>query len=345
MVFLQWLLFIATTLFTATLFIPQPIQWPSLIVFAIAAAIVCPLLDSQIQEKLSFLKSKFLRIFLCIVLWFLGALLGASTSVSFDNLAVCNQPTQDLCEQHDIAFLEGQQTLQFSAELSAGTRTIDKAMVTLEYWAEPGQEEQALSEIINVQPDKDEQLFQLENVNLIPGNYRLTLEPQDSDQYSTLGEDRQFSVWTDPIDVTNRNGEEIENVGLHNSISSLRACEGNGDVQDPCEEHFQELSYDIPILHLSAEIPGFQGDVVRTRGDSEITFILRYIGVPGGEKVEPELIFRETSELDRNIGTYTLIIDAPEGGFAEGEFELIASLETRSSKPIRKFFALKAPES
>ncbi|AFY37180.1 hypothetical protein Lepto7376_0783 [[Leptolyngbya] sp. PCC 7376] len=338
MKFVQWILVVLGVLIGLILVIGGNVIGFALTIISIV--LVLPPLQPKIEERLSFLKSKFLKIFLCIILWFAAILVAEDTSVSLSGVAACSTPTNGVCEQHEIAFLEQSQEISVSATFLQSD-TAEKMRITLDYWPEPNEESEVFNEVFDVSQGEESLLFTLKDLELQPGNYRITLIPEEIGNKTALKSDRKFSVWTDPEDVTNRNGDEIDNAGLHNSVSEVKVCEGTDDVEDYCEEHAAELSTGIGFLSFSAEIPSFQANVARTRGDSEITFILRYLGDDEGELPEPEFVFRETAELDREVGTYTLIIEAPDGGFAPGDFELVTSLETRSSKPIRKLFTLK----
>ncbi|MEM1425836.1 MAG: hypothetical protein AAGF75_04710, partial [Cyanobacteria bacterium P01_H01_bin.130] len=104
-----------------------------------------------------------------------------------------------------------------------------------------------------------------------------------------------------------------------------------------------EIASASPAIAFTAEIPNLSLRRSRLRGDSEITFVLRFLGGPDDEVTEPEEIFRDTGELDSEIGTFTLFIPQPEkgAGFRLGEFELVTSLEAKDSLPIRKVFTIK----
>ncbi len=333
----QWILTVLGGLY-GLIFLIGGNFFPFLIV-VLSVVLVAPPLQPQIERRLPWLRFGFLKLFLCIILWLVALTSGGGNTVRFSDVAVCVKPANDLCEQHDIAFLEQTQQLALSAKLYQAD-TAKQVKVILAYWPEPKQESEVFSQTFDVPKGKGQILLQLEGLNLQPGNYRVSLTPEGTGQKKALSTNRKFSVWTDPEDVKKRNEGEVDNAGFNNSVSKVKICEGNEGVEDSCKDDLSTLSAQVKSLDFTAEIPSFKVRTVRTRGDSEITFLLRYLGKSPDDRIKPMLIFRETQELDRTVGTYTLRVAAPNGGFSPGEFELITSLETRSSEPIRKQFTL-----
>ena len=338
MKFVQWIFTIIGVLLALLLLIGGSF-FPFLLVL-ISLILVAPPLQQQINQRLPWLRFGFLKLLLGFILWFAAFAFTGNSIVSFSELAVCTEPTNGLCEKHNIAVLEKTQQLSVSASLGQGDAA-EQAKVTMEYWPEPDQESEVYSQVFDLPPGAEQILLTLERLDLQPGNYRVNLTPEGIGQQDSLTVKRRFSVWTDEQDVTKRNESELDDAGLNNSVAEVKICEGSEDVEEPCKEHLSELSTQIKYLAFTAEIPNFKLRTARTRGDSEITFILRYLGSSLEEPEEAVLIFRETSELDREVGTYTLVIPGEEEGFLPGVFELLTSLETRSSAPIRKQFTLK----
>lgn len=333
---LQWILAIVALLMSVVLLFSG--AWIPCLFVGLAFLLVVPPLQSRLNQRLPWLRFKFLKIFLAVILLFLAIQSLGGDIVRFIDVAVCNKPGADQCEQHEIAFIEQTQQIAVSARLRKA-KTAEKVQVTLEYWPEPKQESEVLNQTFDVLKGKQKVLLQLDNVDLQPGNYRVNLTPEGIGKKTPLSSEKTFAVWTDPQDVKKRNEGDIENAGLNNSVTSIKICEGSSDAKEPCTEDLSELSTQIKFLSFTADFPSLAN--VQFREDSEITYLLRYLGKTKDSKNPPIQLFRETSELDRKVGTYTLGIPAPAKGFPPGEYELMTSLETRSSQPIRKLFTLK----
>lgn len=336
MKFLQWLLAVIALLMSLGLLISG--EWLGFIITLLAVIIVAPPIQDRLNQRLPWLKSRFLKIFLAVIILFIALGITGGKLVRFTNVAVCKSPVDGQCEKHEIAFLEETQTLTVSAKLRKG-KTANQVKATLDYWPEPDQESEVFSNVYDVPQGKREVALQLDQVDLQPGTYRVTLTPEGIGNQKPLSEEQIFSVWTDPKDVSKRNEGDIEDAGLNNSVSSIKICEGSSDAEDPCAEDLSELSTEIKTLAFTAKLPSIAN--VQFRGDSEITYILRYLGKTKDDNIPPIQVFRETNELDRKVGTFTLGITPSKKKFRSGEYELITSLEARSSRPIRKLFRLK----
>ncbi|WP_299489704.1 hypothetical protein [Acaryochloris sp. IP29b_bin.137] len=333
---LQWILTILALFIGLGLLVSG--QWIGFIITSLTVLLVAPPLQSQINQRLPWLRSRFLKLFLAVIMLFAALMVTGENLVRFANVAVCTTPVEGQCEQHEIAFIEQTQQISVSAKLRQAN-TAKQVKVRLDYWPEPEQESEVLSQVFDVPQGEQEVLLALDQVNLQPGNYRITLTPEGLGNKEPVSSEKVFSVWTDPQDVTNRNEGEIDDAGLNNSVTSIKVCEGSRDAKQPCEEDFSELSTQVKILSFTAELPSIAN--VQFRGDSEITYLLRYRVKTKDAKNPLIQLFRETSDLDRKVGTYTLGIPSPKKGFPPGEYELITSLEARSSRPIRKQFTLK----
>lgn len=333
---LQWVLTLVALLMSVTLLFSR--QWAGFIIAFLAVLLVAPPIQSQINQRLPWLRSRFLKLFLAVIVLFVALMVSGSNLVRFTQVAVCKSPVDGQCESHEIAFIEQTQNISVSAQLRKAN-TAKQVKVTLDYWPGPKQETEVFSQVFDVPKGKKAVLLELNQVKLQPGTYRVKLTPEGLKDNEPLSSEQIFSVWTDPQDVTNRNEGDIEDAGLNNSVTNIKVCEGSSDAKQPCEEDFSELSTQIKFLSFTAELPGIGS--VQFRGDSEITYLLRYLGKSKEAKKPPLQLLRETSELDRKVGTYTLGIPAPEKGFPPGEYELLTSLEARSSRPIRKQFTLK----
>ena len=338
MKFLKWVLTIFAVLVSLALLLMGDLI--SCLIALLAALLVAPPLKARINKRLPWLRFKFLKLLLMVILLVTALLLSGGNIVRFTDAAVCSKPSDGRCEQHEIAFMEKTQDIAVSASLRE-VNAAKKINVALEYWPEPKQETEVLNQTFDFPKGKKEVLLPLTNLDLKPGNYRITLTPEEIGRKEPLPAEQKFSVWTDLKDVKQRNDSDIENAGFNNSVTKVKICEGSSDATKPCAEDFQELSPQIKILSFTAEIPSLRVKRVALRGDSEITFILRYLGKTKDAKEKPIQLFRETSELDRKVGTYTLGFPAPAKGLPSGEFELITFLETRSSQPIRKQFTIK----
>lgn len=338
MKFLKWVLTIFALLMSLGFLITGGLI-PFLIAL-LATLLLAPPLKSRINKRLPWLRFKFLKSFLAVILLFVALMFSGGNLVGFSDAAVCSKPIDGRCEQHEIAFIEETKEISVSASLRK-VNTAKKINVVIKYWSEPKQETEVLNQTFDFPKGKTEVLLPLNKLDLKPGNYRVKLTPEGIGGKQPSPTEQKFSVWTDLKDVTQRNEGEIEDAGFNNSVTSVKICEGSSDATKPCKEDFSELSPQIKILSFTAEIPSLRIKRVPLRGDSEITFILRYLGKTKDAKVKPIQLFRETSELDRKVGTYTLGFPVSEKGLPSGEFELITSLETRSSQPIRKQFTIK----
>lgn len=336
MKFFQWLLTVVALLMSSGLLISG--EWIGFIIALLSVILVAPPIQGRLNQRFPWLKSRFLKIFLAVMVLFAALMVTGGNLVRFTNVAVCKSPVDGQCEKHEIAFLEQTQAISVSAKLRKG-KAAKQVKVTLDYWPEPDQESEVFSNVFDVPKGKREVALQLDQVNLQPGTYRVTLMPEGIGQQKPLAEEQIFSVWTDPEDVTKRNEGDIEDAGLNNSISGIKICEGSSDAKEPCAEDLSELSIDITTLAFTAKLPSIAN--VQFRGDSEITYILRYLGKTKDDKIPPIQVFRETSELDRKVGAFTLGITPSKKRFRPGEYELLTSLEARSSRPIRKLFRLK----
>ena len=333
---LQWILTIVALLMSVSLLFSG--QWIGFVMAFLAALLVAPPIQRQINQRFPWLRSRFLKLFLGVMILFIALMVSGGNLVRFTKVAVCKTPVEGQCEKHEIAFIESAQTVSVSAKLRQAN-TAKQVKVTLDYWPEPEQESEVFSQVFDVPKEKKSLLLALDQVNLQPGNYRVKLTPEGLGNKEPLPSEKIFSVWTDPQDVTSRNEGELEDAGLNNSVTSIKICEGSSDAKQPCEEDLSELSTQVKFLSFTADFPRIGN--VQFREDSEITYLLRYLGKTKDAKNPPLQLLRETSELDRKVGTYTLGIPSPAKGFPPGEYELLTSLEARSSRPIRKQFTLK----
>ncbi|MEM6500265.1 MAG: hypothetical protein AAF685_00330 [Cyanobacteria bacterium P01_C01_bin.89] len=341
----QWILTVIALLFSLlTLFAAFQGTVFSLIFALLALVIIAPPLYPQINKRLPFLRFSFLKIFLCVLLWFVALGFIGGNTVSFANAAVCASPGSETCGKSEIAFLETTSSLTVSADLTdpGDAGELKEVGITMDYWAQPDQESEVYSETFEVPQDKQQMLFTLEELNLQPGSYRVNITPVLKTDKTALTKEVQFAVWTSTEDVEKRNSGELENAGLfHNSISEVNICEHSGQRGTFCQQDMPEISSGAAALGFTAEIPNLRIRRASVRGDSQITFVLRILSVPGEELTEPEEMFRETQELEGDVGTYTLINTPPEGGLPQGLFELVTFLEAKDSLPIRKVFTIK----
>lgn len=339
MKFFQWILAIIALLFSLGFLFSG--EFIAFLVAVLAVLVVVPPIQDRINSWLPWLKSRFLKLFLSVIFLLIALISATGNSVLFTDIDVCSTPANKSCDTSDIAFIENTQQINVWAKLP-DPNLAKQVNVVMAYWPEPKQESEVFNQTFDIPQDQEQVLLTLDQLNLKPGNYRVTLTPSGVGRKKPLPIDYVFSVWTDSEDVQKRNEGEVENAGLlNNSVSSVKICEGSEDATQPCDEDNGELSSQIKFLSFTAEIPSLGSRKVRLRGDSEITFLLRYLGNENKVLDKPLQIFRETSELDRTVGTYTLGIPVPSNGFPAGEFELLTSMETRSSRPILKRFTIK----
>ena len=137
---IQWVL---TTLCLLSILMPRVTKWEGVLFFVIAAIVICPLVDSLIEKRLSWLKSRARRIFLSVAIWYVGAGLAVGSVVSFSNVKVCTMPIGDVCENQEVAFLETTEQISISMQFAEGERS-EQVKITLNYLPEPNKESEVL---------------------------------------------------------------------------------------------------------------------------------------------------------------------------------------------------------
>ena len=142
MKFLQWLLAVVALLMSLGLLISG--EWLGFIIALLAVIIVAPPIQDHLNQRFPWLKSRFLKIFLAVIILFIALGITGGNLVRFTNVAVCKSPVDGQCEKHEIAFLEETQIITVSAKLRKG-KTANQVKATLVYWPEPDQESEVFS--------------------------------------------------------------------------------------------------------------------------------------------------------------------------------------------------------
>ena len=342
----QWILTVLSALY-ALLLLAAAFEGNIIpfIISMVAFVLIAPPLYPKINQRIPFLRRGFLKVFLCVVLWIIALMFLGADSISFGSVTVCAGAKDGGCPKSEIAVLDTTSELTVTAQIRAGledTVTVKQVSITMDYWPEPKQESQIYSQTFDAPTDKGPMSFTLKELDLKPGSYRLTAVPVIEGDKKPLSTDVQFAVWTSAEDVETRNSGELKNAGLfHNSVSEVKICEHSGERGTFCKEDMPEIATDAPAIGFTAEIPNLKIRRSRLRGDSQITFVMRILSLPGAEDGPPTEIFRETAELESDVGTYTLINPSPERGLPAGTFEVVTSLEAKDSLPIRKVFTIK----
>lgn len=291
--------------------------------FAIALIAILPPIQPLIEAKLSIWRSKGLKLFIWLLLFF-GSLLSLSSSlVSLEDIALCHEPSGNGCAESQSYFVEQTLPIYLTTQASGfeGTLPIE---IEVSYVAQPGKTVVVGTEVFELDITGDSVQVALPLDQLPVGSYTVELSDADENDNQLLDQKARFTVWPTQGDVSARVDQSLENAPI--KLTSLKLCNETDQAGD-CPAEGQTT------------FPDWATDIAATvdiddHSTAELTYIWRVY--------EADEIFEiggETVSVDENTGSFTYSLGGDEP-YPPGDYEVIVFAETNRSTPLRQTFTV-----
>ena len=337
MIIVQWLL----TLFFSFIALIQlagalsgdPIV--PLLLMVIAIVLVLPPLNSMIREKLGWLKFRFLRIFLAIIVFIVSfATTPVPEFLGFEAMAVCRQVDNNPCTVSETRIVTQTAQLFVTAQSADPIEKVrlqvhplndkNSAIITQEYSAQ------------DILQGEQSYVIPVDASQLEVGSYEIAINPiVNAEDKSSQTSKQTITVWPRESDVTRRNlGGDLAEVSSFRVLKNVQVCtftlaEAEQEEILPCPSSFSEIPSNAETIAFEAQINNPAKDNVN------LDFVLR-VNVKGTY----EILREKTLSIEPDLDFMTYYLTLPEEGMPPGDYDMIASLQTKDDKLIRKQFTV-----
>ena len=347
---IQWFLVVLAAAISALFVATKAI--PSAIIVALAILLLLPPLQGAIENKLAFLKSRLLRIFLALVLLFVSPYPIVASMAKFElgELKLCSQPANGVCEQNLEQYATNQ-SVYLSAvpsEIPADLPDNAEIRVKVSYQPEPNKKI-SLLELKATVNGSNPILVEIPLEKAGIGSYAISLASATSD-LSVIADRTEFAVWPESVDLKQLATQPTSSFQVDlvkTCLGLVQESEGLREIEreDTCQSDLDSFPEGIKAIRVHMNLSGTDDE-----GTTNLRTIWRYLGGnPNLDEAlgteEPTLLGEETTAIPNDIGVY--VETKPWGdnkSFPFGTYDVTIFPETQNAIPVNRTIQIKKIE-